>query len=75
MPLPFFVAALLGKTALGLALKGLAGKAGAVGAKGLLGHHAHHGLALRVTRKAAETVLEHGVRSALERRRPREDGR
>ena len=76
MPIPFFLAAPFGKAALGLVLKGLAGKAGAAGAKGILGRHAHHRLARRVAKKAAGSLVEHGL-AALARRdsRSREDGR
>ena len=83
MPLPFFLAGVLGKTVIGIALKGGVGKAGAAAAKGLFGkgllghcgHPAQHGFARRLGRRLAEQAVEDEVRSALERRRARKASR
>jgi hypothetical protein len=68
MPLPFFLAALLGKAAAGAVTKGLASKAAAAGAKALCGHHGHHSLARTVAVKAAEKAVDSVMDAALSRK-------
>lgn len=75
MPLPFFLAALLGKAAVGAIAKGVAAKAAAAGAKGLVGHHAHHSLAQHVAGKIAEKVADSGVDAVLSRKRKKDEKR
>jgi hypothetical protein len=75
MPLPFFLAALFGKAAVGAVAKGVAAKAGAVGAKGLVGHHTHHKLAQHVAQKVAEKTVESGVRATFSKKRKTDEQR
>ena len=65
MPLPFFLAGILGKAAVGAVAKGLVGKASAVGAKALVGHHAHHGVAQHVAKEIAEKLTDSAVDAAF----------
>ena len=67
MPLPFLLAALFGKAAVGAAAKTIASKATAVGAKAAIGHHGHHAaagskllgkLADKAVDEAAEKVVD-----------------
>ena len=70
MPLPFLLAALFGKAAVGAIVKGAAAKTSAVGAKGLVGHHAHQAkLAQEVAEKIAEQVADSSVDAARSRQR------
>jgi hypothetical protein len=73
MPLPFFLAALFGKAAVGAIAKGIAAKAGAASAKGLVGHHAHHRLAQNVAGKIAEKIADSGVDVAFRKRKKDEN--
>ena len=75
MPLPFFLAALFGKAAVGAVVKSAAAKAGVVGAKGLIGHHGHHKLAQHVAQKVAEKAVESGVRATFSKKRKTDDKR
>jgi predicted naringenin-chalcone synthase len=61
MPLPFFLAAIFGKSAAAAITKGVAAKAGAAGGRGLVGHHAHHQLAQQVAKKVGKKVADAGV--------------
>ena len=73
MPLPFFLAALFGKAAVGAIAKGVAAKAGVASAKGLVGHHAHHRLAQNVAGKIAEKIADSGVDAAFRKRKKDEN--
>jgi hypothetical protein len=75
MPIPFFLAALLGKAASSAAAKGIAGKAGANGAKGIFGGHAHHRLAHRIADRVAEKAADVGVRVTFSKKRRKADDR
>ena len=63
MPVPFFLAALLGKAAAGAASKGLAAKGSAAVTKTASGHHGHRFFA----RKVAVQILDKGRDEALDR--------
>lgn len=65
MPLPFFLAGLLGKTASGTVAKGLAAKSSA--AKAMIGHHRRHALAQRFVGKLAEKASDGTIDYALSR--------
>ena len=69
MPLPFFLAGLLGKAAAGAIAKGLAAKASAATAKAIVGHHAHRHLAHQIAGKLAEKLADFAVDSALFKRK------
>jgi len=69
MPLPFFLAGILGKAAVGAIAKGLVGKASAVGAKALAGHHAHHRVAQYVAEEIAEKLTDSAVDAAFAKKR------
>ena len=69
MPLPFLLAALFGKAAIGAVAKGIAGKAAATGIKAVVGHHGHHTLAQRVAKKAVESVADSGLRAVFSRKK------
>ena len=73
MPLPFFLAALFGKAAVGAVAKGLAGKAAAFGIKAVVGHHGHHTLAQHVAKKAAESVADLGLRALFPRKKRKKE--
>ena len=75
MPIPFFLAALLGKAASGAAAKGIMGKAGANGAKGIFSGHAHHRLAHRIADQVAEKAADAGARVTLSKKRRKADDR
>ena len=68
MSLPFFLAALLGKAAVGAASKGFAAKASAAGTKGASAHHAHRALAKKVAgnviNKAGDQVVDSAASKA-----------
>jgi hypothetical protein len=59
MPAPFFLAALLGKAAVGTASKGLVGKASA--------HHGHRTLAKKLGRRIVGKVRDEAVQRMLSR--------
>jgi len=65
MPLPFFLAGLLGKAASGVLAKGLAAKASAASTKAMVGHRGHHVLVQQVvgklTEKASDTAIDYVV--------------
>ena len=70
MALPFFLAALFGKAAVGavskgLAAKGLAAKGSSVGAKAASGHRGHHALARKVAGKIVNKATDEVVDSAF----------
>jgi hypothetical protein len=73
MPLPFFLAGIIGKSAAGAVAKGLAAKASAAGAKALVGSHAHHGLAQKLAGKIAEKLSDEAVDAALVNKKGRRD--
>jgi hypothetical protein len=75
MPLPFFLAGILGKAAAGALAKGVTAKASAAGAKALVGHHAHHGFAQQVAGKLAEKASDAAVDSTLSRREKKTERR
>jgi hypothetical protein len=66
MPLPFFLAALFGKTAASVVAKGIAAKA--AGAKAIVGHHGHHALTREVAGKVAEKSVDSIVDNAASRK-------
>jgi len=65
MPLPFFLAGLIGKAASGAVTKGLTAKVSAASAKALVGSHGHHGLAQKLASEAAEKLSDKAVDAAL----------
>jgi hypothetical protein len=65
MSLPFFLAALLGKSAAGAASKGFAAKASAASARGASAHHAHRTLATKVAGKVINKASDELVDSAV----------
>jgi hypothetical protein len=75
MPLPFFLAALFGKAAVGVVTKGLASKAAAAGTKAVCGHHGHHALARTVAVKVAEKAIDSAMDTALSRTRKKSKAR
>jgi len=65
MPLPFFLAALFGKTAAGAVAKGLAAKASGAGAKAATGHHGKQSLARKVADRIANKAVDSTLDDAL----------
>jgi hypothetical protein len=72
MPLPFFLAGIIGKSAAGAVAKGLAAKSSAAGAKALLGSHGHHKLAQKLAGEVADKLTDEVV-DALENKKKRRD--
>ena len=73
MPLPFFLAGIIGKSAAGAVAKGLAGKASAAGGKALVGSHGHRGLARKLAGKVAEKLSDEAVDAALAKKKGRDE--
>ena len=65
MPLPFFLAGLVGKAAAGAVAKGWAAKASAASAKGFVGVRGKHGLAHKLASAVAEKLRDKAVDAAL----------
>ena len=65
MALPFFLAVLFEKAAVGGVSKGLAAKGSSVGAKAASGHCGHHALARKVAGKILNKATDEVVDSAL----------
>jgi hypothetical protein len=71
MPLPFFLAGIIGKWAAGAVAKGFAAKASAAGAKALVGSHGHHGLVEKLTGEVAEKLTDEVVDAAFAKKKKR----
>jgi len=65
MPLPFFLAGIIGKAAAGAVAKGLAAKASAAGAKVVVGSHGQPALAHKLAGELAEKLADAAVDAAL----------
>jgi len=74
MPLPFFLAGLIGKAASGAVAKGLTAKASAASAKALVGSHGHHGLAQKLAGEVAEKLSDKAVDAALAKKEKKQKG-
>ena len=74
MPLPFFLAGLIGKSVSGAVAKGLTAKASAASAKALVGSHGHHGLAQKLASGVAEKLTDNAVDAALAKKEKKQKG-
>jgi hypothetical protein len=65
MPLPFFLAGLVGKVAAGAVAKGWSAKASAASGKALVSVHGNHRLARKLASEVAEQLSDKAVDAVL----------